>query len=164
MTEPDEIMQRIGEGIAASQRGERSLARSIFEAVWDQIGGTAGDPFHRCAVAHSMADVQDDLEDELAWDLRALEAANLLTDERVQAGGVAGTALGFYPSLHLNLADVYFRLGRTESALEHVRLGNEAVGALPDDGYGAMIREGLTRIEHQIDELRTDASRQPSPH
>jgi hypothetical protein len=158
MTGPDEIMQRIGEGIAASQRGERSLARSIFGAVWDQIGGTDGDPFHRCAVAHSMADVQDDLEDELAWDLRALEAADLLTDERVQAGGVAGTAVGFYPSLHLNLADVYRRLGRTDSAREHVRLANEAVSALPDDGYGAVIRGGLARIEHQLDELHPDAS------
>lgn len=156
MTEPDGIMQRIGEGIGASQRGDRSLARSIFEAVWDQIGGTDGDPFHRCAVAHSMADVQADIQDELLWDLRALEAASLLTDERVQADGVTGTALSFYPSLHLNLADVYRRLGELDSALEHVRLGNKTVDALPDDGYGAMIREALARIEQRLGELRPD--------
>lgn len=29
-----------------------------------------------------MADVQDDVREELAWDLRALQAADLITDGR----------------------------------------------------------------------------------
>jgi len=32
------------------------------------------------ALAHYMADLQDDASEELLWVLRALEAANLLTD------------------------------------------------------------------------------------
>lgn len=89
MTEPDAVMARIGEGIALRARGERVAARELFAQVWSEIGGEAGDPFHCCALAHSMADVQDDLHEELAWDLRALAAADLLTDERAARGGVA---------------------------------------------------------------------------
>jgi hypothetical protein len=159
MMEPDSVMERIGEGLAANQRGEHALARSIFGEIWDRIGGSDGDPFHRCAVAHSMADVQEDIDDELAWDLRALEAAALLTDERVRAGGVAGSARGFYPSLHLNLADVYRRLGGLERAREHVRLGTEAIDALGDDGYGTLVRGGLARIADQLGESPSDALR-----
>lgn len=157
-TEPDDVMRRIGEGIAASQRGERERARSIFGDVWERIGGDDGDPFHRCALAHSMADVQDDPHQELAWDLRALEAADLLTDERVQAGGVAGSARAFYPSLHLNLADVYRRLGQPLLALEHVQRGKAAVGSLPEGDYGTMIRDALTRIENELADVRRPPS------
>ena len=38
-----------------------------------------------CVLAHSMADVQDDVRQELVWDQRALAAADPLTDDRVVA-------------------------------------------------------------------------------
>lgn len=103
MTEPDAVMARIGDGIALRERGERAAARDLFARVWSDIGGENGDPFHRCALAHSMADVQDDVHEELAWDLRALAAADLLTDERAARGGAAGPVAGFYPSLGAQL-------------------------------------------------------------
>lgn len=95
MTEPDEMMTRIGAGIALRERGERDAARELFAMVWNDIGGADGDPLHRCALAHSMADVQDDVHDELRWDLRALAAADLLTDDRAARGGVASSVAGF---------------------------------------------------------------------
>lgn len=147
--EPDEIMARVGVAMAAAQQGDRAEARALFAATWDDVGGD-GDPFHRCAVAHSMADVQDDPHDELAWDLRALEAADLLTDERIEAGGVAGSVRGFYPSLHLNLADVYLRLGQDDLSREHLLLGRAALDALSDDGYAHMIRDALDRVEREL--------------
>lgn len=52
-----------------------------------------------------MADVQDEMHEELLWDLRALAAADLLTDQRVARAGVAGSVAGLYPSLHLNLGE-----------------------------------------------------------
>ena len=51
--------------MALSQAGERDAARRVLEALWEDIGGEDGDPLHRCAVAHAMADVQDDPADEL---------------------------------------------------------------------------------------------------
>ena len=53
MTEPDPTMTRIGRGIELSQQGEREAARAVFAEVWSDIGGEVGDPFHRCALAHS---------------------------------------------------------------------------------------------------------------
>jgi hypothetical protein len=145
---PDPIMSRIGEGIALGQAGDRRGAQLIFEDVWVALG-PEGDAFHRCAVAHSMADVQTDAREELLWDQRALAAADAVSDERARAGGVASVQ-GFYPSLHLNLADVYLRLGEVEHAREHLVAGQAAVGALTDDGYGRMITDGLNRLAERI--------------
>lgn len=150
MTEPDAVMARIAEGIALRERGERAAARALFDELWDQIGGSDGDPFHRCALAHSMADAQDDVREELRWDLEALAAADLVTDERVARGGVSGPVAGFYPSLHLNLGDCYRKLGDVDRAREHLARGRAAVDALGDDGYGQMVKDGLDRLADRL--------------
>lgn len=91
MTEPDETMTRIGEGIALNQQGDRDQARQLFEELWERIGAD-GNSMHRCALAHSMADVQDDPADELVWDLRALQAADAATDAQAEQAGMQGVA------------------------------------------------------------------------
>ncbi|MER6175187.1 hypothetical protein [Streptosporangium sp. NPDC001681] len=149
MAEPDVTMAKIGQGMELGQSGERAAARRLFSELWQEIGAT-GDPLHRCALAHSMADVQDDAHEELLWDLRALEAADLITDARARQAGVTGPASGFYPSLHLNLGDVYRRLGDLDRARDHLRRGRAAVDALGDDGYGQMIRQGLDRLADRL--------------
>ena len=149
MKQPDAVMAKIGEGIAQRERGDREGARRLFAELWEQVG-PEGDPFHRCALAHSMADVQDDVRDELIWDLRALEAADELTDARVCEDGVAGAVAGFYPSLHLNLADAYRRLGELEEAREHLVRGRAASALLGDDGYAQMIREAFERLASRL--------------
>ncbi len=151
MGEPDETMVQIGKGIELSQAGERADARRVFTDLWATIG-LSGNPFHRCALAHSMADVQDNPADELVWDLRALEAADLVTDERARQAGVATPLSGFYPSLQLNLGDVYRRLDDAERAHAHLELGRAALKALGDDGYAQMIRSGLDRLAHRLSE------------
>ncbi|MGH3438826.1 MAG: hypothetical protein ACRDRN_20445 [Sciscionella sp.] len=149
MSEPDAVMTKIGEGIELGQAGEREAARKLFAEVWNEIG-TSGDALHRCALAHSMADVQDDVRDELAWDQRALDAAALVTDEQAKRAGMATKASGLYPSLHLNLGDAYRRLGDTERAREHLDCGRAAVGALSHHGYGQLIRGGLERLAARL--------------
>ncbi len=149
MTEPDAVMARIGEGIALRERGERAGARDLFAGVWSDIGGEDGDPFHRCALAHWMADVQDNVREELAWDLRALGAADVLTDERAARGGT-GPVAGFYPSLHLNLGECYRKLGDLDRAHEHLDRGRASVLALGNDGYGQMIKNGLNRLADRL--------------
>lgn len=101
----------------------------------NEIGET-GDALHRCALAHWMADVQDDLRAELTWDLRALDAA--------------GSIEAFYPSLHLNLGEVYRKLGDRQKAAEHLALGRAGVNALDDDGYAKMIIQGLDGLEARL--------------
>lgn len=149
-------MLRITRGIEHGQRGERAAARDVLQAVWDDLG-PEGDPLHRCAAAHAMADVQDDPHDELRWDLRALAAAAEITDQRVALAGVDGPVLGFYPSLHLNLADVYRRLGEQSFASDHVRLGLAALDRLTPNSYLDAIRRGLERIRAELRGVPSDS-------
>jgi hypothetical protein len=55
--------------------------------VWRDTGGEMGTgcPVARCP---SMADLQDNVRDELALDLRSLEAADRITDEPVAQDGI----------------------------------------------------------------------------
>ncbi len=144
VSEPDSAMVEIGRGIELNQAGERAAAGQVFADLWARIG-PGGDPLHRCALAHSMADVQDDPADELVWDRRALEAADLVTDEQAPQD-----VRGFYPSLHLNLGDVYRRLGDLELARAHLELGWAAIGALDEDGYAQMVKGGLDRLADRL--------------
>lgn len=98
-----------------------------------------------------MADVQDDVHEELMWDLRALAAADRVTDERVAQAGVPLSVAGFYPSLHLNLSECYRKLGDPGRAREHLQQARAGIGALGDDEYGQLIRGGLERLAEQLD-------------
>jgi hypothetical protein len=97
-----------------------------------------------------MADVQDDPREELAWDLRALAAADSVTDERAAAAGAKGPVAAFYPSLHLNLGEDHRKLGDAAAARHHLELGRAAASALRDDGYGAMVRSGLDGLAQRL--------------
>ncbi|WP_236808497.1 hypothetical protein [Amycolatopsis albispora] len=142
----DEVMTRLGAAMELAQRGDREAARERFTELWAE----ASDPLHRCMIAHHLADQQDDPREELRWDLLALETASSITDERTAEAGATGSVRAFYPSLHLNLGDVYRRLGELSLAREHLELGLAAVDALGDDGYGQLIRTGLDRLAERL--------------
>jgi hypothetical protein len=146
----DPTLIRIGEAVQLSHRGEREAARLLFGEIWDEIGGEQGDPLHRCTLAHAMADVQDDVHQELVWDQRALAAADLLTDARMAQAGVTLPVAGLYPSLYLNLSECYRKLGDLRRAREHLRQAQATIGALGDDEYGQMIKGGLERIAERL--------------
>jgi tetratricopeptide (TPR) repeat protein len=136
MTDP--VLAEIGEVAALGQAGDTAAARARFTELWDRVD----DPFHRCALAHHAADVQEEPADELRWDLRALAAADAVPDPLA--------VRGFYPSLHLNLADVYRRLGDAERAADHLDRARATLDTLPDDGYGQMIRGGIARCAGRL--------------
>ncbi|MFI7231248.1 tetratricopeptide repeat protein [Nonomuraea angiospora] len=149
----DPTMTRIGQGVELHhQQGQPEAARDLFARIWDDIGGEQGDPLHVCVLAHSMADVQDDVHEELMWDLRALAAADRVTDEQVAQAGVALPVAGLYPSLHLNLSECYRKLGDLDRAREHLQQARAGIGALGDDEYGQLIKGGLERLAEQLGE------------
>ncbi|MEU4616722.1 hypothetical protein [Streptomyces umbrinus] len=151
----DAMMTRIGQVAMLLHGGDREEARGRFLDLWTEIGED-GDALHRCTLAHYMADAQDDPTDELAWDLRALSAADALTDALTdtrlveQQQSIAVRA--FYPSLHLSLAVDYANLGRSEAARSHLRRARDTVGVLGDDAYGDGVRAGIGRLELRLDE------------
>ena len=146
----DPTILRIGEAVQLGHQGEREAARLKFAELWDEIGGEQGDPLHRCTLAHAMADMQDYVRQELVWDQRALAAADQLTDARVAEAGVPLPVAGLYPSLHLNLCDCYRKLGDLGRAREHLRQAQDTIGALGDDEYGRLIKNGLAQLAEQL--------------
>jgi hypothetical protein len=153
---PDAMMTRIGQAVMLHHAGDREEARGRFLDLWGEIGDD-GDALHRCTLAHYMADTQDDPADELAWDLRALSAAEELTDGRVAEPHRFLAVRAFYPSLHLNLAADYAKLGRSEDARTHLFRARGAAGALADDRYGDGVRAAIGRLELRLRDTGTSA-------
>lgn len=158
----DATMTRIGQAIMLLHGGDREEARGRFLDLWAEIG-EEGDALHRCTLAHFTADAQDDPSDELAWDLRALSAADELTDARLAEHQQSLAMRAFYPSLHLNLAADYAKLGRSEAARAHLVVARNSVGALGDDAYGDGIRAGIDRLEARLDRAGPDGAPECAP-
>ncbi|MFF6878683.1 MULTISPECIES: hypothetical protein [unclassified Streptomyces] len=146
-TAPDAVLTRIGQVVMLHHAGDREEARHRYLGLWAEIG-EHGDPLHRCTLAHYLADTQDDPADELAWDLRALTAAEEAGKEAVAVPAV----IAIYPSLHLNLADDYLGLGRRDAARTHLRWAREAAAALADDSYGEGVWAAIDRLELRLGE------------
>ena len=145
----DDVMTRLGQALEAAAR-DQSGRRQDLEALWAEIGAEHGDPLHRMAIAHALADVQDNPREELTWDQLALQAAHDVSDQRVAQAGMPGPAAALYPSLHLNLAEDHRKLGDLEAARRHVTLGLQSAVHLQDDGYGHMIHAGLQRLADRL--------------
>ncbi|MFE3496651.1 hypothetical protein [Streptomyces sp. NPDC059175] len=143
------VTTRIGQAIMLLHGGDREEAGNRFRELWTQIGEN-GDPVHRCTLAHYLADTQDDPGDELAWDLRALSAAETLTNgDRAPRESLAAVR-GLYPALHLSLAVDYLKLHHPQAARIHLERAREAVEVLADDGYGAGVRAEIDRLERRL--------------
>lgn len=144
----DPMLQRIMAAIG-DMSGGADGKRSRFAELWEAIG-ESGDALHRCVLAHYMADLFDDPVRSLAWNQRSLDAALRLTDARMQAALPGQTVAGFLPSLHLNLAQDHERLGDSTAARRHLAEARAGFAALPEGGYGAMIRRGVARLEERL--------------
>ncbi|MFJ2607293.1 hypothetical protein ACIQOU_34905 [Streptomyces sp. NPDC091279] len=148
-TASDQVMTRIGQSVILHHAGDREEARDRFLALWAEIGED-GAALHRCTLAHYLADTQDDPSDELAWDLRALTAAEELTDGRLAEHEGAPAVRALYPSLHLNLAADYVKLGRSGAARTHLRRARGAAETLAEDRYGQGVRAAISRLERRL--------------
>jgi hypothetical protein len=151
----DRVMQEISRGIEMLHAGERDEARRTFDSIWLRIKDNA-QPLHECTLAHFMADAQDDVTEELLWDLRALDAALHATEAEAKAYHDSLSIAGFLPSLHLNLGDDYLRLGDLEACRKHVDAAMACSDALPDTPYAATIRGGIARLADRLRSRQTD--------
>lgn len=156
---PDPTMEAIGQAVIEGRSGDTVSARQKLLQLWSVIGVT-GDPLHRCSLAHYLADLYEDPAQALAWDIRALDAADAVTDQRVQEHHASLHIAGFYPSLHLNLADNYRRLGSFDAATEHINAAKEHAPNLPPDAYGAFLHTALDEVTEAIS--RRDITKRPS--
>ncbi|MGW4477338.1 hypothetical protein [Rhodococcus triatomae] len=152
----DTTMAAIAEAVTAGRSGDPDGARTRLLALWEEITPT-GDALHRCSLAHYLADLYPDAAQALIWDVRALDAAAALTDERARNHHASLQVAGFYPSLHLNIADNLRRLGSFDAAREHFEAGRARVDALPDDEYGSLLRRALVEVGEAVEQRSTEA-------
>lgn len=145
---PDPVLVEL----AAAQALPPDEARARMHELWE--GAT--DPLHRCAIAHTLADLQPDVADELRWDERALAAVADVDDARVQAAGAGAQVAAFLPSLHTNLADDHRRLGEPDRAREHLARARASIGAIGDDAYGELLRSAVEHVQEALDAGSTD--------
>jgi len=152
----DEVMARVTAAVQRGQAGERAAARQELEEVWAEVERGGGDDFHRCVIAHFMADLQEDEREELMWDERALAAVGGVSDERAQAFHESLQVRGFMPSRYLSLADDHRRLGdsnRAHRLLDKARAVSDALG---DDAYGELVRDALDKVSRALAEGSTE--------
>ncbi len=145
------IMADITDTIALLQSGDRSGACDRFAAIWSRMQPIP-DPFEECVLSHYMADLQDEIDIELMWDIRALNAALRATDEAAKKHHPSLSINDVFPSLHLNLADGYLRAGEFDSAKRHLQDGLSRLSVLTDSPYATTIRGGFERIAARLND------------
>jgi hypothetical protein len=145
----DSIMADITDTIALLQAGDRSGARDRFAEIWSRMQPIPH-PFQECVLSHYMADLQDEIDMELMWDTRALNAALRATDEDAKNHHPSLSIKDLFPSLHLNLADDYLRTGDFDSAKQHLQDGLSLLSVLTDSPYATTIRGGFERIAARL--------------
>ena len=134
--------------VATLHRGDRDQARGELEAIWARV--EPDDYFHRCVVAHYLADAQSDPAEELRYDLLALSAARRATPAEFDGRFPGMTLAGFFPSLHLNLAADYERVGEFTLARMHAAEARAASAALPPTQLGDLTRDAIARITRRL--------------
>ncbi|MET8555257.1 hypothetical protein ABZV64_09875 [Streptomyces sp. NPDC004959] len=129
------IATRIGQAALLLHAGDRAEARARLLALWEELPPGPGP--HRCALAHYLAEAQDDPARRLDWDLTALRAA-----------GPGNRSL--LPRLRLALAADYARAGRTSEARAHLVRAREAAESLTAGPYTDGVRAAIIRLGQRL--------------
>ena len=117
-------------GMQAENEGRSADAKALFEQAWAE----AQDDFEACIAAHYVARHQSTADEELDWNRKALERAQLVGADKVAS---------FYPSLYLNLAHSLEKLGRTGEACELYATAAARLDGQPESPYLQLVRSGI---------------------
>lgn len=137
------MKQEVLDTVQAALTGEVEAARRLAE-LWRAL--PPDDFFHRCVLAHYVADLQTEPNAELHWDELALEAALAAAPESFEQQMPGLTWESFLPSLHLNLASSYERTSSPLLAQEHARLALRSSATLPATPLAETTRGAILRI------------------
>ena len=132
-------------GIEREALGSFDEATRLYRAAWDQ----SSNDFERCIAAHYVARHQKNAVDALEWNRRSLFYADRADYQRVR---------GFYPSLHLNIGNAYEDLGDLDAAKRHYELAAAALDSIPEDAYGAVVRDSIARALKRVSSPIQDRS------
>lgn len=141
--------QEVTTAVGLALSGEKEQGRADLLRAWASTRDD--DHAQRCVLAHYLADLESELDKEVEWDERALAAYPHIGEDALAPIGIP-SARGLAPSLHLNLGDGYLRQGRWDESAAQLAAGQASLDALPEDGYGALIRGGLARLQSRLEE------------
>lgn len=144
----DPVMAEIFATKRLLDSGDHAGARRQLEALWRRVEND-GELMHTVALAHYMADVQDDPAEALVWDMRAFDAALRCADADFERHSPSKLP-AFMPSLHVNLGWDYFKMGEFLRSGEHVALARSFIHELADDPYGRNIRASIERLADDL--------------
>lgn len=141
-----DLLQAVGQG-ALHPTGDQ-LATLL--AYWDRAPVAAY--AKRCVIAHYLADLHSDPLDALRWNLAALDAYSGVRRDDLASIGIDDAA-SFEPSLHLNVGNDYFMLGRFAEAAQHARAAMTARDQpAASSPLAAMIARGAIRLRERADQ------------
>jgi rifampin ADP-ribosylating transferase len=126
------VVKLCTQGMALEGQGKPEEASKLFIRAWDE----AANDFEKFTAAHYVARHQKSVADKLKWDETALQLALKINDKSVKES---------LPSLHLNIAKCYEDLNDFENAKTNYQLALSFTNALPDNGYGNMIKGGIMK-------------------
>lgn len=139
-----QVYPHVLEAMQLSLSGERDAAREGLAQLWETLDKDDG--FHRCIVAHYLADLQVDPQLELDWDRLALDAA-LTASPAAFEGRIPGETYGsFLPSLYLNLAASYERVGDLDAARQQLLAALGTVELLGSSPLSELTRGAVVRM------------------
>ncbi len=127
----NEVIKLCAKGMEMEGQGQQSNASNLFNEAWN----LAITDFEKFTAAHYVARHQISISDKLIWDDKALKYALKTDDETVK---------GTLPSLYLNIGKCYEDLGDFENAKSNYQAALSFTDFLPDNGYGNMIKAGIT--------------------
>jgi len=127
----NEVVQLCAKGMQKEGNLEYDEAGILFLQAWEK----ATSDFEKFVAAHYLARHQDSTENKLKWDEKSLSFALKIKDKGM---------LSNYSSLYLNIAKCYEDLKNFEKAAQNYQTALAYADNLPDDGYGQMIRTGIT--------------------
>jgi tetratricopeptide (TPR) repeat protein len=125
------IIKLCAQGMEMEGAGQPAEALKIFQQAWDE----ASNNLEKFSAAHYVARHQNSVADKLKWDQTALQLALDIKGDEIK---------GAYPSLYLNIAKCHEDLKDFEKAKQNYELALSHADFLHDDGYGNMIKAGIT--------------------
>ncbi|MBV8756497.1 MAG: hypothetical protein JO257_04450 [Deltaproteobacteria bacterium] len=134
--------------VSTLHRGDREQAHEELEAIWARVD--PDDHFHRCVVAHYLAEAQSDPAEELRFDILALAAARRAEPAEFDGRFPGLTLVGFLPTLHVKLATAYERVGELTLARLHATEAKDALAKVPVGPAGDVTRAVLARLNRRL--------------
>ena len=126
------VVKLCTQGMSLEAQGKPEEASKLFSKAWNE----ATNDVEKFMAAHYVARHQKSVADKLKWDETALQLAQKIDDNAIKES---------FPSLYLNIAKCYEDLNDFDTAKKHYQLALSFTNLLPDNGYGIMIKGGITK-------------------